>query len=152
MQKYITAFNHFDLIYPFGSHGTLSFLVTVFGLYSLADEIISLRVAPKNPGRLVQTKRGAGNDDQHPSDWCNGFKDEPLPSKSPFQRRVWKFGKCDISNMDFLDLKRIHESSRNLFGVWQASDSGRCDCCISPGVKRCKGVLREAKGEGFTTR
>ena len=55
MQKYVAAFNHFDLIYPFGSHGALSFLVTVFGLYSL-DEIISLRVAPKNPGRLVQTE------------------------------------------------------------------------------------------------
>lgn len=59
MQKYIlTAFNYFDLY-------NLSFWITLemmflgdcfLDLYSLADEIISLRVAPKNPGRLVQTE------------------------------------------------------------------------------------------------
>lgn len=59
MQKYITAFNYFDLynLYILLDHiGNDVSWGLFLGLYSLADEIISLRVAPKNPGRLVQTE------------------------------------------------------------------------------------------------
>jgi len=91
MQKYIlTAFNYFDLY-------NLSFWITLeldvswglfFGLYSLADEIISLRVAPKNPGRLVQTE----GQEMTTNILVIMLKMNCSRSKLPFQRHVWKFG------------------------------------------------------------